>query len=108
RGEIRFERPLGESSRLVQVVRLDAESRRIEFHTTVDWHEEHTLLKVCFPLAGRAPSATYEMQFGDAERPAHFSTAPDAARYAAGRRDERGGEEGGGDRGAGHRFADLS
>ena len=92
RGEIRFERALGEASRLVQVVRLDAESRRLEFHTTVDWHEEHTLLKVCFPLAVRAPAATYEMQFGYAERPTHFSTAYDSARYEI----------------PGHRFADLS
>ena len=38
-----------------QIVRLDAGSRRLEFHTTVDWHESHTLLKVCFPLAVRAP-----------------------------------------------------
>jgi alpha-mannosidase len=92
RGEIRFERPLGDASRLVQVARLDAESRRLEFHTTVDWNEEHTLLKVCFPLAVRAPFATYEMQFGYAERPTHFSTAYDAARYEV----------------PGHRFADLS
>ena len=43
--------------------------------------EEHVLLKVCFPLAVRAPTATYEMQFGYAERPTHFSTAADAAKY---------------------------
>ena len=36
-------------------MRLDAGSRRVEFHTTVDWQEEHTLLKVCFPLAVHAP-----------------------------------------------------
>ena len=49
---------------LTQVVRLDAGSRRVEFHTTIDWHEEHTLLKVCFPLAVHARNATYEMPFG--------------------------------------------
>ena len=74
------------------MVRLDAGSRRIEFHTTVDWHEEHKLLKVCFPLAVRAPYATYEMPFGYAERPTHFSTSFDRARYEV----------------PGHRFADLS
>ena len=75
-----------------QVVRLDAGSRRLEFHTTVDWHESHTLLKVCFPLAVRAPNATYEMPFGYAERPTHYSTSFDRARYEV----------------PGHRFADLS
>ena len=75
-----------------QVVRLDAGSRRLEFHTEIDWHEERTLLKTCFPLAVRAPNATYEMQFGYAERPTHYSTSHDRARYEV----------------PGHRFADLS
>ena len=92
RAEIAFERELGESSRLRQVVRLDAGSRRLEFRTEVDWHESHRLLKVCFPLAVRAPRATYEMPFGYAERPTHFSTSRDAAQYEV----------------PGHRFADLS
>jgi alpha-mannosidase len=92
RGEITFERELGEASRMTQTVRLDAHSRRLEFHTAVDWHEERTLLKVCFPLAVRAPHATYEMPFGYAERPTHYSTSWDRARYEV----------------PGHRFADLS
>jgi alpha-mannosidase len=92
RAEVRFERELGDSSTLVQVVRLDAGSRRVEFHTTVDWHEEHKLLKVCFPLAVHARNATYEMPFGYAERPTHYTTRYDEARYEV----------------PGHRFADLS
>jgi alpha-mannosidase len=87
RAEVRFERPS-----LVQTVRLDAGSRLLEFHTTVDWHESHVLLKVCFPLAVRARNATYEMPFGYAERPTHYSTSADAARYEV----------------PGHRWADLS
>src|SRR5262249_15504621 len=77
RAEVEFPRAVGAASRLTQVVRLDAGARRLEFHTTVDWHESHALLKVCFPLAVRAPAATYEMQFGYAERPTHFSTSWD-------------------------------
>jgi alpha-mannosidase len=73
-------------------VRLDAGARRLEVHTEADWHEEHTLLKVCFPLAVRAPYATYEAPFGYAERPTHFSNSFDRARYEV----------------PGHRFADLS
>ncbi|HET6946143.1 MAG TPA: glycoside hydrolase family 38 C-terminal domain-containing protein, partial [Gaiellaceae bacterium] len=92
RAEIAFERPLGAASRMRQIVRLDASSRRVEFHTTVDWHESHTLLKVGFPLAVRSPNATYEMPFGYAERPTHYSTSFDSARYEV----------------PGHRFADLS
>jgi alpha-mannosidase len=92
RAEVAFERLLGRASRLRQVVRLDAGSPRLEFHTTVDWHESHTMLKVCFPLAVRSPNATYEMAFGYAERPTHYSTSFDRARYEV----------------PGHRFADLS
>ncbi len=90
--EVGFERPLGTSSRLRQIVKLDACSERIEFHTTVDWHESHQLLKVCFPLAVRARNATYETPFGFTERPTHYSTSFDRARYEV----------------PGHRFADLS
>ena len=92
RGEVAFERRLGEASTLRQVVRLDAGARRLEFHTTVDWHESHTLLKVCFPLAVRSQTATYETPFGTTERPTHHSTSWDRARYEV----------------PGHRFADLS
>jgi alpha-mannosidase len=87
RAEIEFERP-----GMTQVVRLDAGARRLEFHTTIDWQEEHTLLKVCFPLAVHARTATYEMPFGHAERPTHWSTSWDRARYEV----------------PGHRWADLS
>jgi alpha-mannosidase len=92
RAEVVFERPLGEASRMRQLVRLDAGSPRLEFHTWVEWRESHTLLKVCFPLAVRAPNATYEMPFGYAERPTHYSTSFDRARYEV----------------PGHRWADLS
>jgi alpha-mannosidase len=92
RVEVEFDRELTARSRMTQRVRLDARARRLEFHTTVDWHEERKLLKVCFPLAVRAPRATYEMQFGYAERPTHFSTARDAAQFEV----------------PGHRWADLS
>ena len=92
RAEVVFERAVGERSRLRQTIRLDAHARRLEFHTVVDWHESHTFLKACFPLAVRAPNATYEMPFGYAERPTHRSTAWDRARYEV----------------PGHRWADLS
>ena len=45
-----------------QIVRLDAHSRRLEFHTEVDWHEHRKMLKSVFPVNVRAMNATYEMQ----------------------------------------------
>jgi alpha-mannosidase len=50
------------------------------------------MLKVLFPVAVRAADATYQMQFGHVERPTHYSTSHDLARYEV----------------PGHRFADLS
>jgi alpha-mannosidase len=92
RAEVVFERPVGHASSMRQVVRLDAGARRLEFHCEVDWRESHTMLKVLFPVAVRSPSATYQMQFGHTERPTHYSTSHDLARYEV----------------PGHRFADLS
>jgi alpha-mannosidase len=92
RAEIVFEHRVGRASSLRQVVRLDAGSRRLEFHCEADWHESHAMLKVLFPVAVRSPNATYQMQFGHTERPTHYSTTFDLARFEV----------------PGHRFADLS
>jgi alpha-mannosidase len=92
RAELAFERPVGAHSSLRQVVRLDADAARLEFHCAIDWREDRTVLKVRFPVDVHAPSATYEMQFGVAERPTHYSTRRDLAQYEV----------------PGHRFADLS
>ena len=67
------------ASRLRQTIRLDAGARRLEFHTDVDWHEDHRLLKVAFPLAVHADEATYEIAFGVVRRPTHYSTRHDLA-----------------------------
>ncbi|MGH2969772.1 MAG: alpha-mannosidase [Solirubrobacteraceae bacterium] len=92
RGELAFEHRIGERSTLRQTVRLHAHARRLEFRTTVDWAERNRFLQVAFPLAVRSPAATYEMQFGVAERPTHVNTQADLARFEV----------------PGHRFADLS
>jgi alpha-mannosidase len=92
RAEVEVERPIGPSSTMRQVVRLDAGSGRLEFHCEASWHESNTMLKVLFPVAVHAANATYQMQFGHAERPTHYSTSYDLARYEV----------------PGHRFADLS
>ncbi|HXY43514.1 MAG TPA: glycoside hydrolase family 38 C-terminal domain-containing protein, partial [Acidimicrobiales bacterium] len=69
------------SSRLTQDIRLTAGSSRLEFATDVEWGERHRFLKVAFPLAVRAASASFEVQFGYVERPTHANTSWDAARF---------------------------
>ncbi|HEY1683150.1 MAG TPA: alpha-mannosidase [Tepidisphaeraceae bacterium] len=92
RAEVEFQRKISSVSSMRQVIRLDAHSRRLEFHTEVDWHENRKMLKAVFPVNVRAMNATYEMQFGCVERPTHFNTSYDLARYEV----------------PGHKWADLS
>ena len=68
-------------SRLEQDVVFYANNRRIDFETRVDWKESHRLLKAAFPVAIRATKATYDIQYGHVERPTHFNTSWDWARF---------------------------
>jgi alpha-mannosidase len=47
----------------------------------LDWHEHQILLKAAFPVNVRATRATYDIQFGSIERPAHWNTSFDTAHY---------------------------
>ncbi len=53
----------------------------VRFDTEIDWHEEDKLLKVAFPVNVNALRATYEVQFGHVERPTHYNTSWDLARF---------------------------
>ncbi|OUS67635.1 alpha-mannosidase [Paenibacillus sp. MY03] len=67
-------------------------SRRIDYATRVDWHEQRQLLKVAFPVDIRAVEATYDIQFGNIKRSTHWNTSWDYARFES----------------VGHQWADLS
>lgn len=56
-------------------------SSALVFETEIDWHEEDKLLKVAFPVNVHSPSATYEIQFGNVERPTHYNTSWDMAKF---------------------------
>jgi alpha-mannosidase len=68
-------------STITQWLTLYSQSRRIDFRTEVDWHEQQVLLKVAFPVNVRSNRATYEIQFGSIERPTHWNTSWDYARF---------------------------
>lgn len=68
------------SSRITQTISLGA-GLGIRFETEIDWHEEDKLLKVAFPVAINSDRATYEIQFGHVERPTHYNTSWDIARF---------------------------
>lgn len=68
-------------SEIIQRISLRHHSPRIDFETTVHWNERHTLLKVAFPVDVLAPAATYEIQWGNVQRPTHKNTSWDWARF---------------------------
>ena len=77
---IRVTRKLNRST-VTQEISLRHGSRRIDFHTTVDWQESHKLLKVSFPVTVHAHEAIHEIQFGHIRRPNHRSRPFDADRF---------------------------
>ena len=81
RSVVRFKRAISNSI-LMQDVILTAGSARIDFVTTVEWGDElNVLLKVAFPVNVRSERARYEIQFGSLERPTHWNTSYDFARF---------------------------
>lgn len=79
-------------STITQKIWLCAGSRRIDFETQVQWHEQHQILKVAFPLDVHATAAAYDIQFGHIVRPTHENTSWDQARFES----------------CGHKWVDLS
>lgn len=69
------------SSTITQRLVLYRANPRIDFETHIDWHEQHIALKAAFPLDLRTTHATGEIQYGAIERPVHWNTSWDQARF---------------------------
>lgn len=69
-----------------------SDTGRIDFATRIDWQEEHRLLKAAFYTDIYVTKAVYDIQFGHVERPTHFNTGWDMAKFEV----------------CGHKWADLS
>jgi len=92
RGSIRFEFKVGRVSKISQIISLDVNSARLDFKTNVSWKENRKLLRAEFPVDVRSPKACYDTQFGYIERPTHWNTSWDVAKFEV----------------CGHQYADLS
>lgn len=68
-------------SALVQKICLYKHIPRIDFVNRIDWRESQILLKTAFPVDIHAEKATYEIQYGNVERPTHWNTSWDYARF---------------------------
>jgi len=81
RGEIVVARELGRASRITQRYVLEADSPRVDIHTSVEWNEERTLLRAIFPVDVQSTMATYDLSMGFIQRPTHANTPWDRARF---------------------------
>ena len=80
RGKLRLRKRFQDSV-IVQDICIYSDIPRIDFETDVDWREDQVLLKVAFPVDVHADKATYDIQFGNVERPTHWNTSWDFARF---------------------------
>lgn len=91
RGVIRVVRSFNKSV-ITQEIVLAKDARRVDFITHADWWETERMLKAAFTADVLATKASYEIQFGTIERPTHWNTSYDKARFEV----------------CGHKWADLS
>ena len=80
RGGVEVVRRYGAST-ITQRILIHADIPRIDFPTRVDWRERQTLLKAAFPVTVNSPRATFDIQWGNVERPTHWNTSWDWARF---------------------------
>ncbi|MGI6536800.1 MAG: alpha-mannosidase [Caldicoprobacterales bacterium] len=79
-------------SEIVQDITIYRSVPRIDFRTIVNWQETEKMLKAAFHVNVLSSKAAYEIQFGAIERPTHWNTSYDKAKFEV----------------CGHKWADLS
>ncbi len=65
---------------------------KIDFETVANWQNHHQMVKATFPVDIHSDKATYDIQYGNLERPTHKNTSWDTARFEV----------------CAHKYADLS
>ena len=73
--ELKFTYKISEVSSMTQSIILGEETRRLDFKTWVDWHEDHKVLRVYFPLNIKTDYATFDIQNGNIRRPTTSNTS---------------------------------
>ncbi|WP_460978992.1 glycoside hydrolase family 38 C-terminal domain-containing protein, partial [Pseudactinotalea suaedae] len=75
RARLRIERTWG-ASRLIEELLLGHDATTLRVDVTLDWREQAHLLKLRFPTALTEPRATYEIPYGELERPVDGAEEP--------------------------------
>lgn len=80
RSRVRIQKKFMDST-IIQNIYMYKDIPRIDFDTYIDWKEDDVVLKAAFPVDVHSDKATYEIQFGNVERPTHWNTSWDYARF---------------------------
>lgn len=88
---IRITRKFNKST-ITQKILLRRNFAHLDFETEVDWHETEKILKAAFFTDILSTKATYEIAHGSIERPTHYTTSYDLAKFEV----------------SAHKWADLS
>ena len=70
-----------QQSTFTQDITLYAHVPRVDVHMSADWHEQHILLKVAFPVAAHSDFATFEIPYGSIQRPTTRNTPAEKAQF---------------------------
>ena len=70
-----------QNSTFVQDVTMYAGSPRVDVNMQADWHEQHILLKVAFPLSVHSDKATFEIPYGSVQRPTTRNTQAEKGKF---------------------------
>ena len=91
RSVLEFELALSAST-IRQTVVLESSGTRLDFHTEVEWHESHRMLRTAFPLNIFSDTASFDIQYGYVRRTMLNNTSWDMAQFEV----------------AGQQYADIS
>lgn len=90
---VKWTREVSDKLKIAQTIRLRACDKWLEFDTQVEWTETNKILKVEFPTdLSFSSRANFEVQYGHLERPTHWNTTWDQAKFEV----------------CGHKWMDLS
>jgi alpha-mannosidase len=70
-----------QNSNFIQDITIYAGSPRVDVKMQADWHEQHILLKVAFPLSVHNDKATFEIPYGSVQRPTTRNTMAEKAKF---------------------------
>lgn len=72
---------VGTYSSLTQDIIFWADTPQVDFHTVIDWHDKHTLLKTGFDVDINSLTVRNEIQFGHIERPTTENNSYEVAKF---------------------------